>query len=515
MKLLKNLVEAIQKDPNMKDDHPIKNIVDGWNIYAKREQGGGSAEQIEKAKHIRAEIDGVRKKLRHITDGLSGIKTRYEKFSLLHTNPAGVKVGDNNNDTGKYNLLRQLESEFASKGDTAQSSGVTKASTIDRKILGLDSSIKELGKALVEETERLVHDKKHELTSVLATMQEIYGDQPTNAMYQDRIAQWKAFIEGRYDVFEDSDTTNTGTNTTKTDNIDKSLGIISLLDRINSTIKTEYQTAQSMISKLAEGIREDNQNIREQARYGYERRRGYYAEAGGSDPNVVDDIKHITDNINKELQKKLLSELDLEYMRRTNPVMSSVLGSEPTLFSTIYQNYLDTKNKKSPLAAVDELSQAVEANNLVPATVLSITATDRAIFIGVTLFLRMFSLYIVEYILYKNYLKTLTIAFLWYLAIYTMFILGFIFLVNIDIYRMRILFNYANMHANTGSIILYIVAIWAVGVLMLMMIWQNTHARSQKRRIVLSTEQKAEMMYKVEVLSMLDWLGLTLLVMVV
>lgn len=143
-----------------------------------------------------------------------------------------------------------------------------------------------------------------------------------------------------------------------------------------------------------------------------------------------------------------------------NPTLLAVSSaSPPTLFQNLYNRYLDEVTD-DPYRATERLSKSMETNHLVPKQVLEVTRNDRYIFMFVTLIIRLFGVNLTNWIIDKGYITTLQGAFVSYLALYTVFILIFVAIVNLDLYRMRIIFNYVNLHANRSRIITHLVAFW-------------------------------------------------------
>jgi hypothetical protein len=450
---------------------------------------GGSPEQIEKAKQMRAKIDGVRKILRGITDGLEGIRIKYKNFTDLHSTINNEQV-DNLYD--KVDLITSEFDNISNDQTINPENKKSKLASLEKKVLGLDASIKDIGDKTEQEVSKFVNDAKEQLAKVLSTMIEIYEDIPGNATYVKRIGEWKSIIEGDY--------------TNETD-----VALPGLLDLLKTNIISEYSTVKTKVSTIASGIREANQKevAMKQADNNYRRPQGYY---GGAAKTVFEIIANIKDIIIKRLQKDFLPEIDQEYLRRSNPVMASALGNEPNLFSNIYQSYLDTKNNKTQAAALDDLSIMIESNKMVPSAVLAITPIDKVVFVATTLIVRLLALNILEQFLSRGWVSQIVYSLLLYVVFYTAVMICVIALVNLDVYKLRIVFNYMNFHANGGLIIMHIAMLWFISMLFMIMIWNNVMPMKGVDRRALDEEGRMEIMYRLEVLSLIIWIFLVVMI---
>jgi hypothetical protein len=445
-------------------------------------QKGGNGDIVKKAKEIRGKLDDLKKSLRSITDGLSGIKDRYSKFeNIFHTNGS----------TDKYDKISALKTQPAN--DTKSELERVKAE--EKKALGMATAINDAGTKLVEETTKFINEKKEELRNVIKVMNEVFDDQPSNTTYIAKAQELKDLIEGSFDNDKkDSDT---------------SVGVISRLDKVLNKVKSDFEEVNGRISSIASGIRETNKNEVEKNRVNY--LPGYGKTSGGSSvPNIDTDFGGYVDAINNVINNRILSGIlkpvDSDYIRRTNPIMSAALGAEPTLFATIYQNYLDNKAKFSQPVALDRLSESVEVNHLSPQEVLEINAMDKVVFVFIMLFMRLFSVSVVGTLISKNWIRKLSVALVAYTGFYSLFLLIFTIIVNADAYRMRIVFNYVNLHANAGRLISHIAIMWIFSFLFLMIIWHNAIQINGIYTSDLSSEIKADLMYRTEVLSMILWI---------
>lgn len=499
------------------DDHDLKeniiksllDVVARYKLYYNSGQHGGSEDQIKQAKEVRTKLDTVKKTLRSITDGLESIKLKYTQLHKIYSKDI--------NDL-QFGTLEDIKKNIESAATSASiPTNPSKGNPPDTETpeyrkavksgLGLDASMKDLGNKVMSEIDTIVTDKKKEINDVLVTLREIYELQPDNPTYVKRLDEVKQFIEGVY--------SSTGNKPNQDDK-----GIISYFDMILANIKSEYETAQSKIQAITSGIREEKAN---QIALAQANNRGVVYRGGlmylpSEQPNHNETIKYIDRaiaTIKDELQSKIVAELDMEYLRKSNHVMSSALGAEPNMFSTIYQNYIDEKNRTSQQLALEGLLSAIDSNELSPSKVLRVTTMDKVVFVFLTLFTRIFALGILERFVIKDWITDISWALFVYVIFYTLIMSTFILIVNFDVYRLRIIFNYVNFHGNGGLVMLHFGAVWLIMLLFMFMIWNNVTVFNGIERTYLTDETKYDIVYRIEVLSMIMWIALLLITVLI
>ena len=215
--------------------------------------------------------------------------------------------------------------------------------------------------------------------------------------------------------------------------------------------------------------------------------------------------KDIQDIINK-ISRKISLQLD--------PVHSS-LAANPLLFKEISADYNRSKTTDGPVIAALVLEQALKQNDLIPADVLKVSTLDKAIFIFVILMLRLFAISAVEYLIQKSWIKTTTIALLAFGVVYTVLFGAFVFAVNFDLYRFRIMFNYVNLHGNSSIILAHLFELW-IFVFLIYTVITNVNiplpGLSNENRM--SNEDMSYLMYKLEIITMLTWIFIIMFVFI-
>lgn len=105
----------------------------------------------------------------------------------------------------------------------------------------------------------------------------------------------------------------------------------------------------------------------------------------------------------------------------------------------------------------EKLKNNVILNDLDPELVLKINIQDKAVFILLIFIIRTISIAIIEIFIENNMIKTLHYCVMIYALLYLSILLLFIIFINLDSYKLRIIFNYLNTHVNTSNIIIHLV----------------------------------------------------------
>jgi hypothetical protein len=147
--------------------------------------------------------------------------------------------------------------------------------------------------------------------------------------------------------------------------------------------------------------------------------------------------------------------------------MNNKYNENDTLFEKIWNEYNDgiksysVNNKKQEyLTYINEgekLKNKILLNELDPEIVLKITFQDKVVFVALMFAIRTILMVIFEFLIEYNLVKSLRYAIIIYAGLYVLLLLLFTAFVNLDSYKLRIVFNYLNMHINTSNLILHII----------------------------------------------------------
>jgi len=105
----------------------------------------------------------------------------------------------------------------------------------------------------------------------------------------------------------------------------------------------------------------------------------------------------------------------------------------------------------------EKLKKSIILNDLDPEIVLKVNIQDKAVFILLIFIIRTISIAIIELLIEYNMIKSLQYCVMIYAILYISILLIFIIFINLDAYKLRIIFNYLNTHANTSNVIIHFV----------------------------------------------------------
>lgn len=461
--------------------------------------------KLEKSKKNLADLDTAKKEIRSVLDIIGGIRAKYEKtFANLVKKSIVKKDQESYAEEQKQNKVEETYTD--AKGNPIKEMTVIVTSK-EQELAAKYKTLSEDGKAWIQELEKVSKDIKDKLQSILDQLTKIYGSDPTNKKFIDDALEVKMLFEGDYNA---SDETR--------------MGLISHVGNLIGTIKSEYEDAERVYKTIATSVKErtDLQKEKIRARQTVITRGGVADPITGkekdeaeekNDDTVFVEINYITEKLDRLLKGKV-NELDIIFRRATNPVLATAV-SEPSLFSTLYNQYQDRRNKVGQFVAANELAKTMEANELIPRKALAVTGLDKTVFVFMTLFIRLFALSLVEWLIAKNQVRKMSWALGAFLVVYAAVFILFTLVVNMDIYRMRILFNYVNFHGNAGLVMTHLGMMLVFSIILFIVIQNvNLPIRGFEKKTI-SEEDKTSLMYRLEVLTMIIWLFLMILVVVI
>lgn len=209
----------------------------------------------------------------------------------------------------------------------------------------------------------------------------------------------------------------------------------------------------------------------------------------------------------KEMIDQLISFME----RNSNSTALMSTNGEPSMFVQLYNKFIEDRAdpKKSMLEAAERIVNGTKVNQMYPGDVLKIDIMDKSIFIGLTLLLRMIALTIMEYMIDKKNVKTIQGALYTYLLCYSILFVGFVILVNLDLYRMRIVFNFINVHGGYGAVIGHAVMLWLFAIL-LFIILRNINYKDKSQgsyqNQAITAEDRSNLKNRMSVLSGILWI---------
>ena len=98
---------------------------------------------------------------------------------------------------------------------------------------------------------------------------------------------------------------------------------------------------------------------------------------------------------------------------------------------------------------------------------------------------------------------------------YSILFIAFVFAVNFDLYRFRIMFNYVNLHGNSSIIMAHLFELWIFVFLIYTVITSvNIPLPGLSNENKMSNEDMNYLIYKLEVITMVTWLFMIMFVFI-
>lgn len=101
-----------------------------------------------------------------------------------------------------------------------------------------------------------------------------------------------------------------------------------------------------------------------------------------------------------------------------------------------------------------------------------------------------------------------------YLLLFTFIFIAFVLFVNLDMYRLRIVFNYVNFHKNSGYVYTYLLLLWTLGAFIFLIMYKLNFPNSGVSTTAISEEEKVQLISRLEILTMIVWVILSVIVAV-
>jgi hypothetical protein len=203
----------------------------------------------------------------------------------------------------------------------------------------------------------------------------------------------------------------------------------------------------------------------------------------------------------------------LVYKKQASPGLGVAIGT-PGMYTNILNNYRADKFTEGPIVAAQKMSESLKANNLIPENVLEIKTYDRFIFVCIILFLRSLTIQFTEYFISNGSINTLPKALLTFCIIYSAIFLILVIYINLDTYRLRIIFNYMNLNINSSVIMIHLGLLYMICYGIYTLIGYLNFPIKNIKTVALTDENKAYLMYQLEIITAIVWLLLLMLVFV-
>jgi len=224
---------------------------------------------------------------------------------------------------------------------------------------------------------------------------------------------------------------------------------------------------------------------------------------------IFDDYKFkVSKPINQKLDdiENKLEPSEVKNVSFTNNSGEEVnYNSFDNIFNRIWNQYIkDIKRNTKLRKEVDsDFYNSIKRNDLNPEVVLDISSTDKIIFIILLFVIRQLSLYICDYLLNNNNLTQFKYLLFMYTALYIIILFGFLIFINMDDYKLRILFNYLNLHINGTNIFSHITLFILFILIIYYFIYSVDSNIKNRNTDELTEEEKIDYKYKLDIITLI------------
>lgn len=227
-----------------------------------------------------------------------------------------------------------------------------------------------------------------------------------------------------------------------------------------------------------------------------------FEEILNDDKPIKKKYNEITDklgNITKNYKKLKANSIYANKIDKEEEILKSFVDNNGTnLFEKLIRDYNKDYNESTEEIAKINLYDNIVLNDLDPEKELAITFADKVIFIVIVVAVRFMAIYITYYYIDGNIVTNISRALFYYAAAYLILFFIITIVVNADVFRLRMLFNYLNFHVNLAGVfthfIIFIIVIYLVYLLILNMMEEST-------RKTLSSNEKRKLKYKLDMLT--------------
>ena len=125
------------------------------------------------------------------------------------------------------------------------------------------------------------------------------------------------------------------------------------------------------------------------------------------------------------------------------------------------------------------------------------------IFIIIIFFIRQISLGVVEYYIDIGKIKDIIFSLLYYVIFYIILIIILTIFINLDNYKLRIIFNYLNLHINLYNILTHVFIIMSFSILIYSLIIIINFPIQNLNQKYISERDKIKLAYRLEILTLI------------
>jgi len=284
--------------------------------------------------------------------------------------------------------------------------------------------------------------------------------------------------------------------------------------KTSKTLKSATEIIKGLEDSYTNKIGADRRNTRD---YDRVERYGGGDERFSSFDGIIEQLKknNVDDKINKletGIKKIKSSNIVKDSLEKDEALKGFVDSSNTNLFERMLSQYNTDVNNTIPEVAKAKLYEKVVENNLDTEIELEITLYDKLIFIFLIIVIRLIAMGLTNYFIDNDKIIVIQNAVYYYALIYTIIFVVIFMIINIDVFRLRLIFNYMNMHINSTGILIHIIIKIIISYIVYLLI-VNIDTTNKPSR--LSKHQKIKLKFKLEILTIAILAFIILFIMIV
>ena len=212
--------------------------------------------------------------------------------------------------------------------------------------------------------------------------------------------------------------------------------------------------------------------------------------------NNKKDITNIIDKYINLIQKRYLPTIRTAIENQDG---DKTFGSK---YNKIWNKYIENINDEDKLLeeSRDRFYTSFKSSGLDPSIALVITRDDKVLFIIIAFVIRQITLHLVETLIDRGVLTSFYYSIVSFLAVYVGIIVLIVLIINLDDYKLRIVFNFFNMHINSSGIFGHIFMMICFSGLLFILV-SNMATSTQFDKPTLTEIDKLNLSYKMELIT--------------
>jgi hypothetical protein len=281
----------------------------------------------------------------------------------------------------------------------------------------------------------------------------------------------------------------------------------------NAISETEIKAIKTLVKSISDKLSDNNSFSTNKSNLAELKSKLTKLENGRS--VKTDKFNNATTNVSNikktatEINTILIKVFEIAKKKSRNPMQKAMDGNSlddklttESVYNSIWNNYLDDLKDNSKLLekSQDKFYKAFRNKNLDPEDALQLSSDDKILFCIIIFIIRQIALAITEVMIDYGYVNILHNALISYGGFYTLIILIIIIVINFDDYKLRIMFNYFNMHINPSGVIGHIFVVIGLMVLMYFIIY-NIDKNVKNQKAAITEIEKMRLIYKLELIT--------------